>query len=175
MFELNTGILAILLLGLGLGFVGLTVLLLRVVPRLQPLNQIRIEPPPSLDLPRHNEAMLVIHSGGQVSNLNEQARELFILGDEDPNLERMARQARPSEAFLSLCASEGQASFSLNGRFVEGSSYYAPDSSGRAILVTLHRPQWKFAGEPASPTSANFDKSSQAFNLLGSSTLFLFL
>ncbi|MBN1146632.1 MAG: GAF domain-containing protein [Anaerolineales bacterium] len=147
MFDLSEIVLGIIALSLGLGFLLLTLLFLRLMPKLQPLTKSPSRPPVSLDLPLHSDAVLLIQSGGRISYLNEQARELFSVWEEEPNLESLARRARPSEAFLTLCASEGQARFSLNGRFVEGTSYYAPGykmngaEEHDAILVALRRPQ----------------------------------
>ncbi|HEX7974336.1 MAG TPA: GAF domain-containing protein [Anaerolineales bacterium] len=101
---------------------------------------------------------MLIRSGGRVAYLNEQAREWFNLQEDEPDLERMARRARPSETFLSLCAQEGQARFSLDGRAVEGTSYFTPNGSIPGVLVSLRRPQWVIgAGDTASasPESAS--------------------
>ncbi len=87
--------------------------------------------------------------------INQAAREWFNVWEEEPNLESLARRTRPSEAFLTLCAGEEQARFSLNGRFVEGTSYYTPANLGEgleqhsAILVTLRRPQLVIEGSSA--------------------------
>ncbi len=124
-------------------FLGLVVLLLRVIPRLHPLTQPPTAPPDNPDNAQSTDAVLLVQIGGRVVYTNQQAREWFGHLEEEPNLERLARRARPSEVFWNLCSSESQARFSLDGRFVEGSSYYVPPSNGSngAYLVTLHRPQ----------------------------------
>ena len=50
-------------------------------------------------------------------------------------------RASPVDAFLGLCSAEGRAQFSLDGRFVEGSSYYIPlqDEAEGYFLVSLRR------------------------------------
>lgn len=128
---------------LSLLFLGLVVLLLRVVPRIQPLIQPPTAPPLNPENAQTSDAVLLVQIGGRVVYTNQQAREWFGHLEEEPNLERLARRARPSDVFWSLCSSESQARFSLDGRFVEGSSYYVPPTNGAngAYLVTLHRPQ----------------------------------
>ena len=126
-----------------IALVGLTMLLLRLLPRVQSIQSPPATPPVTLDLNPANHAVLLVQSGGRLTYTNSQAREWFGQYDEEPNLERLARRARPSEVFLSLCASEGQTRFSLDGRLVEGSSYYIPPTNGTpgAFLVSLQRPQ----------------------------------
>jgi PAS domain S-box-containing protein len=146
----------------GVLILGLTWLVLRALPRLQSRVAMQTNPPLPVNVNHHDEAVLLIQSGGRVAYLNQKARELFNLWDETPNLERMARKARPSEAFLSLCASQGQSRFNLNGHLVDGTSYYAPSDSGRAILVSLRPPPWQVGVEPTAESSG----TSQAFNTL---------
>jgi PAS domain S-box-containing protein len=144
--ELNPAF-GILLLLLGAGFFALTLGLLYFLPRFRPITKASPSPLHALQLPAHNEAVLLVQSGGRVAYLNQQARELFNVWEEDPNLESLARRARPSETFLVLCATEGQARFSLNGRFVEATSYLTTFANGNwndqsnLVLVTLRRPQ----------------------------------
>ncbi|MFC1997681.1 GAF domain-containing protein, partial [Chloroflexota bacterium] len=82
----------------------------------------------------------MVKSGGRVFYLNDEARNWFSLWDEQPSIERMARNTRPSDTFLGLCAAEGQASFSINGRWVEGTSYVYPGYTENTVLVSM-RPQ----------------------------------
>ncbi len=72
---------------------------------------------------------------------NEQARNVFSLWDEEPNLERMARRTRPADVFLGLCATEGQGRFSINGQWVDGISYFFPGDDENTVLLSLHSPQ----------------------------------
>jgi PAS domain S-box-containing protein len=147
MFNLSPAALGLLLILLGVTFALLTLLLMRLIPRPRP-----IETPPSFasspsQAEAQDEAVLVVQRGGRLIYLNHAARELFDFWETDLNLESLARRARPGETFLMLCANEGQARFHLNGRFVEGSSYFLPgDIAGgqsglSAMLVTLRRPK----------------------------------
>lgn len=128
---------------LALALAGVALLFLRVVPRILALQQ----PPSSslltIDIPASDDAVLLVEIGGRVRYTNPVARDWLGYGDEEPNLERLARRTRPSDLFLGLCGSEGQARFSLDGRFVEGTSYFVPPSNGKsgAYLVSLRRPQ----------------------------------
>jgi PAS domain S-box-containing protein len=146
----------------GILILGLTWLVLRALPRLQSRTAAQTNPPLPVNVNHHDEAVLLVRSGGRVAYLNQKARELFNLWDETPNLERLARKARPSEAFLSLCASQGQSRFNLNGHLVDGTSYYAPSESGRAILVSLRPPPWQVGVDPSVEDSG----ATHAFNTL---------
>ncbi|MEW5869629.1 MAG: GAF domain-containing protein [Chloroflexota bacterium] len=165
MSDLSPIVLGMILLILGVGLMFLVLALVRVAPRLRILTRLPISLPPApanLQIASHNEAVLLIQTGGRVVYINQPAREMFNLWEEEPNLESLARRARPSEAFLTLCATQGRARFSLNGRFVEGISYFTaisptPKRSGNgnkffgaqsisdptnsAMLICLRRPQ----------------------------------
>ncbi len=166
MADLNPVILGITLLFLGSGFILLTLIFLRAIPRLQPLTQTHQKAPIPPQLPKHNEAVLLVQPGGRVAYINQQARELFNLWEEEPNLERLARRAHPSDAFLNLCASESQTRFSLNGHFVDGTSYFAPYGSDSAMLVSLHRPVWVVDSQTVEADIQQTISASQIFSLL---------
>ena len=166
MADLNPVILGITLLALGSGFVILTLFFLRLIPRLQPLTQPQRKAPVPLHLPKHSEAVLLVQPGGRVAYINQQARELFNLWEEEPNLERLARRAQPSEAFLNLCASESQTRLSLNGHFVDGKSYFAPYGSDSAMLVSLHQPVWVVDSQTTEAGIQQAISASQIFSLL---------
>jgi PAS domain S-box-containing protein len=91
----------------------------------------------SQELPEHQEAVMVIQPGGRVSYLNQTAREKFKVWQETPNLERLARQTRPIDTFLSLCSTEGVAPFSIDGQKMEGVSYFVPNGNGKSVLLTI--------------------------------------
>jgi PAS domain S-box-containing protein len=162
MLDLNGIAMGFALALAGAMILGLTWLVLRALPRLQSRITTPSNPPLPVNLSNHDEAVLLIQSGGRVAYLNQKARELFNLWDTPPNLERLARKARPSEAFLSLCASQGQSRFNLNGHLVDGTSYYTPSDSGRAILVSLRPPPWQMGAG----SSAGDSGVTQAFNTL---------
>jgi PAS domain S-box-containing protein len=156
MFDLSPAAVGLLLVSLGIALTLLTLGIMRLLPRLQPAQ----EPPPStaaLQVSAHHEAVVLVQSGGRVVYMNPAARELFNVWEDEPNLEGLARRARPSQSFLRLCAAEGQARFSLNGQFVEGSSYFTPGSIGsgpecsNGILVSLRGQQAPSAEGGAAP------------------------
>jgi GAF domain-containing protein/nitrogen-specific signal transduction histidine kinase len=119
------------LLVLGLSFSLLTYLLVRLVPRIRLRSKTHPKTAPALDLPAHKDAVFVIQPGGRISHLNQEARDQFELWEPEPNLEVLARRARPSDVFWALCAGEGQARFALDGRPVEATSYFLPDDRGK--------------------------------------------
>jgi PAS domain S-box-containing protein len=135
----DMGPLGITIIFIALTFFGLGFAFLHIAPRVQ----IAVPTPPPIPpgITGTNDAVLIVQAGGRVLYLNKLAREWFGLLEEEPNLERMARRARPSEIFLGLCAAEGQARFSLNGRFVEGSSFFFSYENTGAILVSVRHSQ----------------------------------
>ena len=98
MFESGLFSLGIFTILVGLTFFLVTFLVLRAVPKIHPISSSEKKPPILPDLPAHSEAVLMIKNGGRVSYLNDEARDWFNLWDEEPNLERMARQTRPADA-----------------------------------------------------------------------------
>lgn len=84
-----------------------------------------------------NEAALVIQPGGRVEYMNEAARAYFNLHEDEPyDLEKLARQTRPSEVFLSLCAAPGSKRVTLSGKLIEVTSFQAPGAYP-VMLVSL--------------------------------------
>lgn len=132
----------LLLLLVGVVFALLTWIALRMlIPRLRPLHSpvtsASLHVPTSL----HNHAVMLVHAGGRIEYANPAVREWFQLREgEQPNIELLARRIRPGDDFLKLCAAEGQARFSLNGRPLEGISYQVPGAIP-SILVSLRRPE----------------------------------
>ncbi len=152
---------------LGVAFFALAFFLLRAVPRLQPIEQPVTPPPLPPGVSSITDAILLVHAGGRVVFTNQIAREWFGLLEEEPNLERLARGARPNEIFMGLCASEGQARFSLNGIFVEGTSFFIPYDGSSAVLVSLHRPQVTALGKEENGAT---QVSEQAIDILAELT-----
>lgn len=136
-------------LGIGLLLVGLALILLVAallyfVPRThvsanaEPTDQNSYFPNPQSE---RQEAIVIVSPGGRVEHLNMAARQMFGLReDEAPDLERLARQVRPSDDFLDLCVSEGSRSISVNGRIADGISYIVPGPYPLMLMV-LHRPE----------------------------------
>ena len=138
---MNTGFgTGLILAAFGLAIIALIWALTRWALRLQPSWQAEIKTP-SAEMPDHEDAVLLIHSGGRVDHLNTAARELFgLTKNEIPNLERLARRTRPSDIFWKLCTSEGKMRFSIGGKFIEGISYQVPGPAP-VILLTLRQPE----------------------------------
>ncbi|MBN1666367.1 MAG: GAF domain-containing protein [Anaerolineales bacterium] len=141
MFGLGSLSAGVTLLIVGAGFVILTLVVLRVVPRLRPLENRASSLTLPQDLPAHSDAILLVNPGGRVVYLNEEARRWFDSWEQQPNLERLVRRARPSDTFLGLCTSEGQARFSVDGRIVEATSYIVPNDDHNNMLISLRIPQ----------------------------------
>jgi PAS domain S-box-containing protein len=140
MFESGLFPVGVLLFFIGLVFLLVTYIVLRAVPKIHPMTQADKQNTILPDLPTHSDAVLMVRSGGRVSYLNDEARTWFSLWDDDPNLERIARSTCPADTFLGLCASEGQARFSVNGQWVEGTSYAYPGNNKNTVLISM-RPQ----------------------------------
>src|SRR5690606_8493023 len=102
----------------------------------------QIPAPAKATLSQHQEAMVVIQKGGRVAQINQRARELFHLEAHDiPDLEALARRARPGEEFLTLCAAEGQGRFMLDGRLAEAVSYAVHSGPQPVMVVTIRFPE----------------------------------
>jgi len=133
----------------GLALIALVWALTRWALRLQPSWQAAIKSSEG-EVPEHEDAVLLIHAGGRVDYVNLAAQKLFGLAeDETPNLERIARHARPADVFWKLCVTEGQARFSMGGRLFEGVSYKIPGLE--PIMLLSLRPPELSAGLADSP------------------------
>jgi PAS domain S-box-containing protein len=133
--------LAILLTAIGLFFFLIVRLMLKLTPRLHSKTQPTTAIGKDDLVPDHNDAVMIVESGGRIKSINDRARQIFRLQeDEEPNLERLARKVRPSEALIKLCASEGQINFVLGGRLVEGTSYLYSYNSHTTSVVSLRYP-----------------------------------
>ena len=116
--------------------------------------------PISLPQDGQTNGVLLVEPGGRVGYINAAARAWFHLGDEQPNLERLARRVHPQQAFFNLCAREGRARLSVDGMPVEAASFAAPYPNGHALLVTLQQPQ------PGLPVKNTPDASGPALQIL---------
>jgi len=133
-----------LLLSIGFLLIGLLFLLIVwallrfIVPKLRSSTRETVRPA-FIQQKNHSDAILIVETGGRLRYVNDQAREWFeLFAEEIPHIERLARRVRPSESFLELCAAEGQARFSINGKLVDAVSYQVPGTVP-ATLVTLRR------------------------------------
>ncbi|MEJ2511356.1 MAG: GAF domain-containing protein [Anaerolineales bacterium] len=144
MFGLDHLTFGVILTLIGAALLGLLPVLLRFLPRRSKPSALEdFQPTAVTDVSPNENAVLLVQPGGRLIYINNQARQWFGIGDnETPNLERMSRRARPSDAFLSLCASAGQISFTLDQSLVEGVSYNIPYQERQAVLVSLQKPQF---------------------------------
>ena len=136
MEQIAPPIIPIILLGLGLVLLVWAVSHF-AVPRIHPPG---LEPvqPSFTQIQPHKDAVLILELGGRVKVINDVAREWFNLTlDELPNIEALGRRIRPSESFFELCATEGQARFSINGKLVNATSYRVSGNIP-TILMVMH-------------------------------------
>jgi PAS domain S-box-containing protein len=151
-------------LGIGLLIAGLLFVLavwalLRIVPKIRP----EVRQPADQDfvkIQHHADALLMVQSGGRVQYVNKAARDWFeLLEGELPDIERLARRIRPGETFLEICAAEGQARFSINGRLAEARSFWLPGQQP-VIVVSM---SWVESGTgPAEDAGENLSASVMA-------------
>ncbi|MEA3350437.1 MAG: GAF domain-containing protein [Chloroflexota bacterium] len=157
MSELSTIPIAITLVLIGSVILVLSYFLTRVLHRISSRPIASIRTTIESDLPTHDDAALVIQSGGRVTYMNREAHTKFKVWDNNPTLERLARRTRPENVFLNLCAFEGRSRFSIEGQLMEGTSYAMPGKDGNAILLSLRRYQITAVGgdeETENPSQA---------------------
>lgn len=90
-------------------------------------------------LPEHEDAYILVGSGGRVLFTNTTARKWFELNGKKENLEVLASGIQPQESFLALCSQEGNARFILGDRLLEGKSYQIPYESNHAMVISMRR------------------------------------
>ncbi len=122
--------------------------------------------------------MLFVQAGGRIRYINHAAKSLFDAWDELPDLENLARRARPGEDFLALCSYECKAYLLINGRTIEGVSYFIPCFSTadprplEGIAVVLRPTQLVFNRSAGITNSSAIEaepvalQSAQAFQIL---------
>ena len=131
--ELQTLFLSIVLLGLGIGFLAWVFSRVVAKPRPPVLESVQ---PSFTQIQAHKDAVLILELGGRIKVINDIAREWFNLTSEElPNIEALGRRIRPSESFLELCATEGQARFSINGKLVSANSYRVSGAFPTILMV----------------------------------------
>jgi len=144
MFGLSPIVTGITLLITGLGFLGLTAAMIVVIPKFTSNSNKSKTPPFALHVPPISEAVLVIKNGGRLIYLNDDAKKLFGITKGKPNLNHLIQRTNPKDTFLSLCTTEGQAHFTVNGRVVVGKSHFTPLSENdntSGVLLSLHKPR----------------------------------
>ncbi len=93
-------------------------------------------PPVPVSLATTTDAILLAGGYGQIAFANRHAREWFALDDSEPDLELLAGQVHPADAFRDLFAAEGRAMLQVGERRVEAASYALP-GEGRYQVVIL--------------------------------------
>lgn len=96
-----------------------------------------ITPPLPTDLEPSDHAVIVARPGGRVDYVNPRGRDWFQLDGEAPDLNRMARSARPRDLFLELFADEGRARLSIGDRPVDAVSNRVAFASEQSLVITL--------------------------------------
>ncbi len=135
----------ILLLLLGLGLLLLIAILIHWLSKLSatPPRHSFVQPD-FIEAANEQAAILKIKPGGRVAHINQNAKTLFQLRGKLATLENLARCVQPKNSFLNLCANQGQTTFSINGRIVEGISYPIPHNltadKQPEIMVSLVQP-----------------------------------
>jgi len=96
-----------------------------------------ITSPLPVDLEPSDHAVIVARPGGRVDYVNARGREWFQLDGEAPDLNRMAKSARPRDLFLELFADEGRARISIADRAVDAVSNRVSFASEQSLVITL--------------------------------------
>lgn len=175
MLEMDSTTIVITLILMGFAFVGITPLILRVVPRSGPAAVGKPAPnhptTTPLNLPESEDALVLVAPGGRVLYINSLTREWFKFEpNEFPNLERMARATRPNDVFIDLCAAPGKDHFTLDKSLIEATSYVIPYMGEQATLVTMKRPQFITADESTQePVARNWGFLSEITRKMSSS------
>lgn len=137
----------------GLLVVGLAWLTLRMLPRSQRVVQAELSSSISPESTKSNEAVILLQPGGRVEYLSSPARSYFGLRENEPyDIERLARQVRPSDDFLDLCAVPGSRRVSIGGRLVEIASFEVPGTYPM-MLVSLRGKEGAFGLEQGNGAS----------------------
>jgi len=141
----------------------LTIVLLRVLPGSSSPQEIVPKTNYSIELTNHDEAVLLIRSGGRIVYFNNQAQKLFNVRGESANLEFIIRRTHPAERFIGLCARPGQANLSIGGRMVTANSYLIPYDADEALLVALRQPKYLFKADDRADKSQNLTTDAVKF------------
>ncbi len=111
----------------------------------------------------HGDAVIVAHEHGKLIYLNAPARRMLKLNGGQPHLEQLARMAEPTNTFLGLFAGEGQASFQLEQRWVEGSSHRIPAGTEMRTVVVLR----ELASNTSNPDVLDMGRAMAIINEIG--------
>ncbi len=119
----------------GLVIVALALMALRLMARSNPVPADELLSPVSPISNGSKESVIVLQPGGRVEYVSALARAHFNLReDESPDLELLARHARPTEDFIDLCAAPGVKRLTVGGKPVEAASYEIPGVYPRMLI-----------------------------------------
>lgn len=119
----------------GLVIVALALMALRLMARSNPVPADELLSPVSPISNGSKESVIVLQPGGRVEYISALARAHFNLReDESPDLELLARHARPTEDFIDLCAAPGVKRLTVGGKPVEAASYEIPGVYPRMLI-----------------------------------------
>jgi PAS domain S-box-containing protein len=153
--------LGLLILVIGAAFILVTYLALRRMPKIR-TRSMRTPGKRDAALGDPKAAALVVQEGGRLVEINELARQMFhIPGGQIPDLERLARQIKPTELFLELCGQEGQAKFVFEDKVLEGNSFSLLQTPRPIVVVSLRALEMATVPDAADRTGA-FDVSSKS-------------
>lgn len=111
------------------------------------------EPAIPVNLATVNDAVVAARLGGQVTFVNDPAREWFGLEGGEPDLSLLSQRVERADAFLELFAAEGKAGLSIAGREVEATSHRVADGDAVQFVVVLRE-------KPPLPTLDRADRGS---------------
>lgn len=116
------------------------------------------------ELSHITDAVLVSRAHGQLVYANTPAREMIGMNGGAPNLEYIARMAKPADSFLELFSEERQSAFRLGTRWVEASSHRIPGPGEIRTLVVMREIN---GGSTGSGDSLDFSKAITMINQIG--------
>ncbi len=165
----------LILLGVGLAFWLVSHIFMRLFVK---NSNVHKQPARFEDLPvnvvqvqDNADAVVMVMPGGKLLSINEPARQLFTLAENEPaSLDRLVRRVRPPEPFYALCSAGGRASFVINGRTLEGKSVRVEQNGNQVMVITLQAPQ-TVADEDAQTTleTRSLAAMSELTNAMGAS------
>ncbi len=83
------------------------------------------------------DGVLAVQPGGRLLYANSVLRSWLALEGAELDLETLARQAQPADAFWGLLLEDGNVVFRLGARWVEGASHRVPIGADTRIMVVL--------------------------------------
>ncbi len=114
-------------------------------------------------LHQSTDAVLVSRAHGQLVYANSPAREMIGINGGAPNLEYIARMAKPADSFLELFSEERQSAFRLGTRWVEASSHRIPGPGEIRTLVVMR----EINGGNGGGEHLDFSKAISMINQIG--------